>query len=50
MITGCLQQKNGFYYAVSSINTVTKELYITQAYMANAPVKKIIVSNYILGA
>ena len=43
-------QNNGFYYAVSSINTVTKELYITQAYMANAPVKKIIVSNYILGA
>ena len=43
-------ENNGFYYAISNVNTITKELYITQAYMANAPVKKIIVSNYILGA
>ena len=43
-------ENNGFYYAVSNVNTITKELYITQAYMANTPAKKIIVSNYILGA
>ena len=43
-------QEQGFYYAVSGVNTVTKELSITEAYMANAPVKKIVVNTYILGA
>ena len=43
-------QEQGFYYAVSGVNTVTKELSITEAYMANAPVKKIVINTYILGA
>ena len=43
-------QKNGYYYEVNRIDTVTKEMYITQAYMANTPVSKIIINNYILGA
>lgn len=43
-------QKYGYYYQVNRIDTVTKEMYITQAYMANTPVSKIIINNYILGA
>ncbi|EAL9138430.1 DUF3383 family protein [Campylobacter jejuni] len=43
-------QENGYFYAVSGVNTVTKELSITEAYMANAPVKKIVINTYILGA
>lgn len=43
-------EENGFYYAVSGINTVKKELSITEAYMANTPVKKIVINTYILGA
>lgn len=42
--------RNGYYYEVTNIDTVTKEMYITSAYMANMPVDKIIVNNYILGA
>ena len=43
-------QEDGYFYAVSGINTVKKELSITEAYMANAPVKKVVINNYILGA
>lgn len=43
-------EQNGFFYAVSSIDTVSKEMGITEAYMANAPVKKIVINTYILGA
>ena len=43
-------QRDGFYYQVNRIDTVTKEMYITQAYMANTPVSKIVINNYILGA
>jgi len=43
-------QKRGFYYEVNRIDTVTKELYITQAYMGNMPVDRIIINSYILGA
>lgn len=42
--------RQGYYYEVTSIDTVTKEMYITNAYMSNKPVDKIIVNNYILGA
>lgn len=42
--------RQGYYYEVTRIDTVTKEMYITNAYMANKPVDKIIVNNYILGA
>lgn len=40
----------GYHYEVNRIDTVTKEMYITQVYMANIPVDRIIVNNYILGA
>ncbi len=43
-------QKYGYFYQVNRIDTVTKEMYITQAYVANTPVSKIIINNYILGA
>lgn len=43
-------RKNGYYYQVNRIDTVTKEMYITQAYMANMSVSKMIFNNYILGA
>lgn len=40
----------GYHYEVNRIDTVTKEMYITQVYMANIPVDKIIINSYILGA
>lgn len=43
-------EKVGYYYEVNRIDTVTREMYITQAYMANVPVDRIIINNYILGA
>lgn len=43
-------EKYGYYYEVNRIDTVTKEIFITQAYMANMPVSKIVINNYILGA
>ena len=43
-------QDQGFYYTVSGVNTVTRELSITEAYMSNAPIKKIVINTYILGA
>lgn len=43
-------EKYGYYYEVNRIDTVTKEMYITQAYMANMPISKIVINNYILGA
>lgn len=43
-------QTSGYFYAISNVNTVTKELSITEAYTANTPVKKIVINSYILGA
>lgn len=43
-------QKEGYYYEINRIDTVTRRMYITQAYMGNMPVDKIIINNYILGA
>ena len=42
--------KFGYYYEVNRIDTVTKQMYITQAYMANMPVRKIVINSFILGA
>lgn len=43
-------EKFGYYFVVSDVNVVTKEMTITQAYMANQPLRKIVISNYVLGA
>lgn len=40
----------GYFFVVTDMNVVKKELTITQAYMANTPLKKLVVANYILGA
>lgn len=42
--------KFGYYYEVNRVDTVTKEMYITQAYMANMPVRKIVINSFVLGA
>lgn len=43
-------ERFGYFFAFAGIDTVKKELSITEAYVANAPVKKIVINNYILGA
>ena len=43
-------EKYGYYFKPTDMNVVKKELTITQAYMANTPLKKLVVANYILGA
>ena len=43
-------QANGYYYEFSGIDTVKRELYITEVYIANVPVKRIVINTYILGA
>ena len=43
-------EKFGYFFAVTDINTAKKELTITQAYMANTPLKKLVIANYVLGA
>lgn len=41
---------NGYYFAITDIDTSAKTISITQAYMANGAIKKMIVNNYVLGA
>lgn len=43
-------EKFGYFFAITDINTTKREMSITQAYMANAPLKKLVIANYILGA
>lgn len=43
-------QTSGYFYIISSINTTTREIGITEAYTANTPAKKVVINNYILGA
>ncbi len=43
-------QSSGYYYILSSIDLVKREIGITEAYVANTPAKKIVINNYILGA
>ena len=43
-------EKYGYYFKPTDMNVVKKELTITQAYIANTPLKKLVVANYILGA
>lgn len=40
----------GYFFKVTDIDTKSKTLTITQIYMANAPVRKFVIANYILGA
>lgn len=43
-------EQYGYFFAVTDMNVVKRELTITQAYMANTPLKKLVVANYVLGA
>lgn len=40
----------GYFFVPTDMNVVKKELTITQAYMANTPLKRLVVANYVLGA
>lgn len=40
----------GYFFKITDIDTKSKTLTITQIYMANAPVRKFVIANYILGA
>lgn len=43
-------ETNGYFYEISGLDVAKRELYITETYVANAPVKRIVINNYILGA
>lgn len=43
-------QSSGYYYILSSMDLVKREIGITEAYIANTPAKRIVINNYILGA
>lgn len=40
----------GYFFVATDMNVGKKELTITQAYMANTPLKRLVVANYVLGA
>ncbi len=43
-------ERQGYYYAIDSIDLATSTINISTAYIANKAVKKLVVNNYILGA
>lgn len=43
-------QDNGYFYKIDSVDLVTKTINIVQAYVANTPIKRVVIANYILGA
>ena len=43
-------EKQGYYFSIDSVDLVNSTINISTAYVANKPVKKLIVNNYILGA
>lgn len=45
-----LLQTRGYYYELSKIDTTNKTIEIVRAYVANTPINKIVIRNYILGA
>lgn len=45
-----LLQSRGFYYEISKIDVTNKTIEILRAYVANTPINKIVIRNYILGA
>ena len=42
--------KNGYYFIIDGVDLVNKKVHISQAYVGNSPVKKVVIANYILGA
>lgn len=47
-VTQC--QRQGYFYEISGIDLKTQKLNIITAYVANKPIKQIVINNYILGA
>lgn len=47
-ITQC--QRQGYFYEIGNIDITKQTLHITTAYVANKPIKQIVINNYILGA
>lgn len=45
-----LLQEQGYFYKIDSVDLVNKTINIIQAYVANTPIKRVIIANYILGA
>lgn len=43
-------ENEGYFYKVDSVDLVTKTINIVQAYVANTPVKRVVIANYVLGA
>lgn len=43
-------QNYGYFFKIADIDTINKQITISQAYMANAPVRSFVINNYILGA
>lgn len=43
-------QNYGYFFKITDIDTIDKQITISQAYMANAPVRSLVINNYILGA
>lgn len=43
-------ERQGYYYAIDSVDLTTSTINISTAYIANKAVKKLVVNNYILGA
>lgn len=43
-------QNYGYFFKITDIDTINKQITISQAYMANAPVRSFVINNYILGA
>ena len=42
--------KNGYFFTIDGVDLVEKKVHISQAYVGNGPVKKVVIANYILGA
>ncbi|HCD72679.1 MAG TPA: hypothetical protein DEQ48_00415 [Helicobacter sp.] len=43
-------EKQGYYFTIDSVDLVNSTINISTAYVANKPVKKLVINNYILGA
>lgn len=43
-------EKQGYYFAINSVDSTNSTINISTAYVANKPIKKLVINNYILGA
>lgn len=43
-------ERQGYYFTIDSVDLVNSTINISTAYVANKPVKKLVINNYILGA